>query len=138
MAQAAGARTPVAAVQADRTTVVVTPPGIMNMDAPLIAMLVALGIFLVLTIVGLSPHSSSRKLLPCKALQSKVDEQLTGLTSKQQETMELLAAVESQSQNISEGAARLTGEFQRLSALLNEVTAARARLRNPFSSLSDF
>ncbi len=111
-----------------------------DMDAPLIAMLVALGIFLVLTIVGLvALIRQARKLLQnAQALQSKVDEQLTGLTSKQQETMELLAAVESQSQNISEGAARLTGEFQRLSALLNEVTAARARLRNPFSSLFDF
>ncbi len=108
-----------------------------SMDAPLIAMLVAIGIFLVLTIIGLVALIRRARTLVqnAESLQLKVNEQLTGLMAKQEEAMKRLAAVEAQSQEVSEGAARMMGEFDRLTTLLNELAIAQRRLRNPFSSL---
>lgn len=108
-----------------------------DMDAPLIAMLVAIGIFLVLTIVGLITLLKQARALvrTAEALQEKVNSELNSLMTKQEEAMERLSTVEAQSAELSVAAARLGTEFGRLGTLMSELSKAQETLRNPFSAL---
>ena len=104
------------------------------MDASLIALLAAVGVFLVLTIVGLVFLVLRMQVLARASmkLQGKVSGHLADLTEKQEAAMEKLALLETRQQDLTTGAAKLTTEMQRLGLLLNELSAARAILRNPF------
>jgi uncharacterized protein YoxC len=109
------------------------------MDASLIAMLVAIGVFLVLMIVGMILLLRKvRSLLgAAESLQTKMNEEIPQLMQKQEAAMEKVARIEAQSQELSEATTRVTENVERLNTLLNEVSGARTLLRNPFSSLLD-
>ncbi|NLE74387.1 MAG: DUF948 domain-containing protein [Actinobacteria bacterium] len=107
------------------------------MDAFLIAMLVAIGVFLVLMIVGLVfLLRAMRSLLhTTESLQTSINEEMSQLMDKQEAAMEKVAHIEMQSRDLSDAANRVTESVRRLNNLLNEASEIQARLRNPFSSL---
>jgi len=102
-------------------------------------MLVAIGVFLVLMIVGMILLLRKvRSLLgAAESLQTKMNEEIPQLMQKQEAAMEKVARIEAQSQELSEATTRVTENVERLNTLLNEVSGARTLLRNPFSSLLD-
>lgn len=109
------------------------------MDASLIAMLAAIGIFLVLVIIGMiSLLRKVRSLLrAAESLQTKMNGEIAQLMQKQEAAMEKVAGIDAQGQELSEAITRVKENVERLNTLLNEVSRARTLLRNPFSSLLD-
>lgn len=105
-----------------------------EMDAGLIVMLVCLGVFLILAIIGLVVLGRRMMALygAATALQKKVDTELTLLTEKQQLIMQRVELIQASTQVIQERSAALSANIDRLSFLIKEFSAARDRLRNLF------
>ena len=107
------------------------------MDASLIVMLAALGVFLLLTIVGvITALRRLRSLMrSVRQAQSTLQEQAKTLQTKQEALAEQLARFEQQRDRLSHATAALSAEFSKLGKLLGELEEARAAMRNPLRFL---
>lgn len=102
------------------------------MDAGLIVMLVCLGIFLILAIVGLVVLGLRIRATyqAVKTFQQKLEWELTGLEQKQKLAMERITALQANTQVIQEHSQALALNLDRVSFLFKEFAAAQERIKS--------